>query len=114
MAVLGQSVNNFLNELRIGHDSFKSFLFAICCRLCLLDKRFAYLCELLFESICDGLQAFFQWAIQPVEKLEIFEVVLVEERTDATLLIIQQLCLILDKDLFLENDEELLVEVRPA
>ena len=45
LAVLGQRVYNFLDELRIGHDCFESFLFAISCRgLCCLDKRLAYLC----------------------------------------------------------------------
>ena len=104
MAVLGQRVYNFINELRIGHDCFESLLFAISSRrLGCLDKCFAYLCKLLLESICDGLQAFLQWTIESVEKFEILEIVLVKERADATLLIIQQLSLILDKDLFLEN-----------
>ena len=115
LAVLGQRVYNFIDELRIGHDCFESLLFAIsCCRLGCLDKRFAYLCKLLLESICDRLQAFLQWTIESVEKFEILEVVLVKELTDATLLVIEKLCLVLDKDLLLENDEKLLVEVGPA
>ena len=115
LAVLGQRVYNFLDELGIGHDGFKALLFAISCRrLGRLDERFADLRQLLLESICDRLQTLLKWAIQPVQKLQVFEVVLVKERTDSTFLIIQQLCLVLDKDLFLENHEELLVEVWPT
>ena len=115
LAVLGQRVYNFLDELGIGHYGFKALFFAISCRsLGRLDERFADLRQLLFESICDRLQTLLKWAIQPVQKLQVFEVVLVKERTDSTFLIIQQLCLVLYKDLFLENHEELLVKVWPA
>ena len=115
LAVSGQRVYNFLDYTGVGHDFSDAFLFAVLGR-CFgrQDECLTHFGKLLFESVCDGLKALLQRTVQPVEQLEIFKVVLKKERANATLLAIEELCLVLDQDLLLEDLEELLVEVGPT
>ena len=78
-----------------------------------MNQFLSGLCQLELKLISNWLQAFFNWTVELVEKLESIEVVLTENREYAAIFAVQQLLLILYKDLLLENKQQFSVKVGP-
>lgn len=66
---MGMGRQNFLNELRVLEDLAEGKVFAIGCRLCVLDQIRASLCQLDFELVRDGLETSIDRRVKLVKKL---------------------------------------------